>query len=90
MENKLNKIGIFDNAKGRTFMENELQKTFNNTTNGILQENGRIMKESLLTGPNGVAKMQSVWDGDRLITVEIFKSDWKSFVKQWWRGVWKF
>ena len=56
--------------------------SFNNTTNGILQENGRIMKESLLTGPNGVAKMQSVWDGDRLITVEIFKSDWKSFVKQ--------
>ncbi len=81
MENKLNEIGIFDNATGRAFMENELEKAFNNTTNGIIQENGRIMKESLLTGPNGVAKMQSVWDGNKLITVEIFKSNWKSFIE---------
>ncbi len=29
-------------------MENELQKTFNNATNVILQDNGRIMKKSLL------------------------------------------
>ena len=81
MESKLNKIGIFDNTEGRSFMEKELKKAFNDTTNGIIQENGRIRKESLLIGPNGIAKMQSVWDGDRLITVEIFNSDWKSFVK---------
>ncbi|MBK1811937.1 DUF1906 domain-containing protein [Clostridium sp. YIM B02505] len=82
MENKLNKIGIFDNSEGRALMEEELQKSFNNTTNGAIQDNGRIRKESLLTGPNGVAKMQSVWDGNKLITVEIYSSDWKSFVKK--------
>ena len=75
MENKLNEIGIFDNVEGRIFMENELQKAFNDTTNGIVQENGRMMKESLLVGPNGIAKMQSIWDGNKLITVEIFKSN---------------
>ena len=37
------------------------------------------MEESLIGGPDGMSKMQTIWDGDRLITIEIFKSEWKSF-----------
>ena len=72
MERQLNRIGIFDNAKGRGIVQEHLSDAFKNTTNGTLQENGRMLKESLLTGPNGVVKVQSVWEGNKLITVEMF------------------
>ncbi len=42
MERKLNQIGIFDNAEGREFMTEEFEKAFNDT-NGIIQENGRVV-----------------------------------------------
>lgn len=39
---------------------------------GILQDNGRFMRESLLMGPNGGLNVQSIWENNRLITVELF------------------
>ena len=35
----------------------------------IIQENGRILKEILIMGPNGALKMQTIWDGAKLVTV---------------------
>lgn len=72
MQRQLNKIGIFDNAEGRSIVQEHLETAFKNTTNGVVQKNGRMLKESLLTGPNGAVKVQSVWEGNKLITVEIF------------------
>lgn len=72
MERQLNRIGIFDNAEGKAYVQQQLEKAFHDTTNGTVQSNGRILKESLLTGPNGFVKMQSVWDGNKLITMELF------------------
>ncbi len=72
MERQLNRIGIFDNAEGRKIVQEHLGRAYMDTTNEILQENGRILKESLLAGPNGIVKVQSIWDGAKLITVEIF------------------
>lgn len=37
-----------------------------------IQETGRIVRESLLAGPDGIVKMQSVWEGTKLITVQLF------------------
>jgi len=72
MERQLNKIGIFDNAKGRSIVQEHLEAAFENTTNGTLQKNGRMLKESLLFGPNDSVKVQSIWEGNKLINVEIF------------------
>ena len=72
MERQLNRIGIFDNADGRSYLTQQLQNAFTDPSNVIMQENGRILKESLLSGPNGVVKMNSIWEGNRLITIEIF------------------
>ena len=41
-ENNLNSIGIFDNEKGRTLMNDYLQEAYNQRLNGVLQDNGRI------------------------------------------------
>jgi RHS repeat-associated protein len=72
MERQLNRIGIFDNAEGRSIVQRHLEEAFENTTNGVVQTNGRTMKESLLVAPNGIVKVQSIWEGNNLITVEIF------------------
>ena len=34
-----------------------------------LQENGRVIKESLLMDPKGALKMESIWQNDKLITI---------------------
>ena len=44
-----------------------------------IQENGRIAVDSLLSGPNGFAKITSIWNDNKLITVNLFKSTWKTF-----------
>jgi hypothetical protein len=35
-------------------------------------ENGNILRESLIVGPNGLLKMVSSWDGNRLVTAFLF------------------
>ncbi|MEL6867068.1 MAG: RHS repeat-associated core domain-containing protein, partial [Bacteroidota bacterium] len=68
MLRNLNRIGIYDNMAGRAYVRSHINQTFN-TTAGVVQANGRILRESLLMGPNGALKMQTVWTGDRLTTV---------------------
>lgn len=35
----------------------------------IVQQDGRVVKESLLMGPLGGIKIETVWEGEKLITV---------------------
>jgi hypothetical protein len=73
MERQLNSIGIFNNAEGRQLVEKNLIEAFNNPASILkTQENGRVVRESLLSGPNGVIKVESVWDGPKLITATLF------------------
>lgn len=73
MLRQLNSIGIFDNDTGRKLLKNHLVKVLNNSKNVLaVQTNGRLVRESLLKGPNGLLKVQSIWEGDRLITVILF------------------
>lgn len=37
-----------------------------------VQANGRVVRESLLMGPRGGLKIESIWDGTKLITVNLF------------------
>jgi len=73
MERQLNSIGIFNNESGRKLVQENLINTFNDASSvAKTQENGRIVRESLLAGPNGMIKMESVWEGVKLITVQLF------------------
>ena len=78
MQRILNRIGIFNNNSGRQFMQIEIEKAFYDNTNAILQTDGRIAKETLLVGPNGFSKMTTIWDGNKLITIELFRAEWRT------------
>lgn len=67
MAAQLSKIGIRDTAEMRRYVLDHILKAFKNP--GIIQQNGRVMRESLLWGPGGAVKVQSVWEGDMLITI---------------------
>ncbi|GLC89313.1 hypothetical protein [Lysinibacillus piscis] len=71
MELQLNNIGIFDDAKGKKLVLDNLTGAFDNPSSiKKTQNNGRIVRESILTGPNGTLKIESIWDKEKLITVE--------------------
>ncbi len=36
------------------------------------QNDSRCFRESIFNSSNGVVKLESIWDGDRLITIKIF------------------
>ncbi|WP_368294546.1 hypothetical protein [Dehalobacter sp. TBBPA1] len=73
MERQLNSIGIFDNAAGRNIVLDNLTKAYNNPSSILeVQQNGRVVRESLIAGPNGFVKAESIWDGSKLITVTLF------------------
>ncbi|MFA9464179.1 MAG: RHS repeat-associated core domain-containing protein [Velocimicrobium sp.] len=73
MERQLKSIGIFDNASGRNLVLDNLTEAYNNSSSILkVQENGRVVRESLLSGPNGLVKVESIWEGAKLITVTLF------------------
>lgn len=73
MERQLNSIGVFDDAFGRKLVLDNLSDAFDNPSSILkTQENGRIVRESLLSGPNGVLKVESVWDREKLITIKLY------------------
>ena len=87
MENSLNRIGIFDNASGREYLLSHLNQVLNDASNisnteirsYIAKElpgcpeitYTAVTKESLLMGPYGGLKLESVWDGNRLLSIVI-------------------
>jgi hypothetical protein len=71
MLRSLEKIGIYDNAAGRTYFQKALTESFYNSP-GVVQANGRIAKDFLLMGSNGGVKVQAIWEETKLITVNIF------------------
>ena len=71
MQQQLGRIGIFDDAAGRAHVGRTFKDNFN-ATSGTLQNNGRYLREGLIMGPNGVLKFETVWSGNRLITMNFF------------------
>lgn len=68
MLRQLESVGIFDNLAGRSLLNSHLDDAYA-ATKGILQSNGKILRESVLMGPNGGLGVQSYWQGNKLITV---------------------
>lgn len=70
MENQLRRVGIFDTPAGRAHVQQHLDDVLGDASNiARTQANGRTVRESLLMGPRGGLKVESVWDDQRLVTV---------------------
>lgn len=68
MLRQLESVGIFDNSTGRALLKLHLETVYN-TVKGTAVIGGRIMRESLLMGPYGGLKVQSIWESNKLITI---------------------
>ena len=87
MRRELARIGIHDTKKGREILLNHLNSVLNDSTSiskietrsyiakelpgNPKKEYIAITRESLLMGPGGAVLLESVWDGNRLLTVII-------------------
>ncbi len=72
MELQLNSIGIFDDAKGKKLVLDNLSNAFDDPTSiRETLDNGRVVRTSVLKGPNGELKVESVWDKEKLISVKL-------------------
>lgn len=71
MLNQLKRIGIYDTEYWRNSMFQKLWQDYYNLI-PILLENGQHVRDALLIGPNGMLKMESIWQGGKLITIELF------------------
>src|SRR5262249_2474921 len=70
MRDQLERIGLHDTPAARQYVADQIQKVF--AQPGIMQANGRVLRESMLMGPSGGVKMQTIWEGSNLITVILF------------------
>ncbi len=72
MLRQLESIGLHDNKENRAYVAQHLLSVYWDTTN--IKENqgrNRVVKESLLAGPRGFLKVESIWDvsNQKLVTV---------------------
>lgn len=69
MLRQLESIGLRDTAANRNYLASVLQATYRNPNSVVAtQKNGYVVRESLLMGPNGSVKLETIWDGNKLIT----------------------
>jgi len=85
MRNELRRIGIHDTPSGRATVERHLNEVIRNPNN-ILRTETRsytptggtpvtytvTIRESLLAGPGGFVKLETIWNGNRLLTIIIY------------------
>ncbi len=73
MLRQMERIGLLDKEGTRTYLADHLKKTLEDSNSIFkIQENGRVVRESLLSGPRGIVKVESIWEDVKLITVKIF------------------
>ena len=73
MLRQMERIGFPESQGTRTYLADHLKKALNDPTSVLrTQENGRVVRESLLNGPRGTVKVESIWEDAKLITVKIF------------------
>jgi len=69
MQRQLARIGVHNTVEGRAYLEEHLRQVVTDPLNvSAVQQNGRVVRDSVLTGPTGVLKIESVWEGKKLIT----------------------
>ena len=70
---QMHRIGLSDTVANRAYVAQHLTKVARDASNIVVtQANGRVVRQSLLMGPKGGLKLESIWEGTKLITVRLF------------------
>ena len=72
MLSELQQVGLNDTEEVRQVVTQNLAQALNNPSSVIAQTGDTTVRESLLMGPNGAVKLESIWQGTQLITVKVF------------------
>ena len=72
MLRQLNRIGIQDTPQAREYIANLLNQSLYDASNIVNIAGGKCTREILIAGPQGFVKMQAVWEGTKLITMNLF------------------
>ena len=74
MASSLRSMGLGNTPATREYLATHLAGVASDPNNVLrVEANGRLVKESLLMGPAGAAKLQTIWDGPKLITINVFR-----------------
>ena len=68
-----NSIGIYDSPAMRQYLTEHLNRVLQDQANLVRQVRGADIRESLLMGPAGGVKLESIWLADDLISVIVKK-----------------
>ena len=69
MLSQLNRIGLSDNPATPQYLTKHLTRLINDPSNiARVEAMGRVVRESLLMGPTGGLKFETIWEGNKLIT----------------------
>lgn len=73
MLRQLERIGLPDTAATRQLLTDLLASTLRDQSNiASIQANGRVVRDALLAGPRGFLKFETIWQGAKLITGNLF------------------
>ena len=70
MFGQLERIGLRDSPEARRYFTDLLLQVYGQP--GVLQSNGRVLRDFLVMGPKGALRAESIWEGDELITVFLY------------------
>lgn len=75
MKRSLERIGLQDTPENREHVRSQLQSVMNDDSSHSHTQlsNMRSVKESILTGPKGILKLVTVWEGRYLITAHLVR-----------------
>ena len=72
MFEQIKKIGLWDNRETRGVIKDNLINTLKDPSSVVKElKEGRVLRESLLSGPKGHLKVESIWKDNKLITVKL-------------------
>lgn len=67
------KIGLYDNELGRSVVTQALEDAGGLVSQGTINpDTGRVIVDTLLSGPYGFLQMRTIWEGTKLITVFLY------------------
>jgi RHS repeat-associated protein len=71
MLGELQRVGLNDTAQARNHVRAHLGRVLNDASSIVSQTGNRTVRESFLMGPTGGIKLETVWEGTKLITMKV-------------------
>jgi filamentous hemagglutinin len=74
---QLQRIGLPDSPNSRRYLTDHLNQVIQDPSNiSSIEADGRIVRESLLMGPQGGSMLLTIWKNNSLITARIIGGGW--------------